>query len=54
MHGVRDASIIGDASIVRWSLMCQNDYPLGIGSLKSNPLACIRTVLVLMISPDSV
>ena len=27
-------------TIVRWSLMCLNDYPLGLGSFKPNPIAC--------------
>ena len=27
-------------TIVRWSLRCQNDYPLGLGSLNPDPSAC--------------
>ena len=26
--------------VLRYTLMCQNDYPLGLGSLKPNPSAC--------------
>ena len=32
-------------TFVRWSLMCLNDYPLGLGSLKAKPLSLYYIVL---------
>ena len=34
-------------TIVRWSLRCQNDYPLGLGSLKPDPSACFTNIQTL-------
>ena len=40
-------------TIVRWSSMCLNNYPLGLGSLNPSPLAClyykqIKTAIIIV------